>query len=218
MRLPYKKCWTESKKMAINLPVESPLDNKDWRVNMELADTVNKETVSDFHMEKIRVIDLHNFEPVKKKLKKDAAKSGVHLSDAEVERGVLSLKQYYAIALLDPLNEHAVSDKVDVYWHTHMLFSEEYSSMCQEVVGGFMHHRPLDHEDKEELQKVRQLYGYTQECYRKFFNLLDTDFNPSEVEDERLICTHFGSSVQNPRYGLDVIANALLPKQQFASA
>lgn len=182
---------------------------------MNLIDIVRKDAVSPFHIERMLLIDARNFAPVKKKIKADAAKRGETLTDDEIERAILSLKQYYAIALLDPLNKHAISDKLDVYWHAHMLFSEEYTEMCEKVVGGFMHHIPLDHEDITQLKLVGELYDYTQACYKKFFKYVDDEFNPSTLSDERLVCLHYDDTFHKPRYGRDVVSNALLPKQAF---
>lgn len=170
-----------------------------------LKDTLKIE-VNALQSDKINYIDRFDFAPVAKKLKSDMVKAGVPVTDDFIEEGILALKQYYAVALLDPLNMHAVSDKVDPFWHTHMFFSRDYAEFCDELIGAFMHHQPLDHDNIAEVKNVARLYDYTLACYSKFYNYVNSDLTPKKVEDERLICVHFGNS-----YAPEIHAAALMP-------
>lgn len=164
--------------------------------------------ISPFHSERIRRIDAEDFEPVKKKTAQLLAAQGIIVNDDYLERGILALKQYYAVALLDPNNSHAVSDVVDPFWHAHMLFSQRYSDFSKDVVGVYMHHVPLDHDNRLQLENVGVLYAFTCEVLQRFFTEVDPEFWPTEVGDERLICWHKGNGgVYDPK----IYQHALLP-------
>lgn len=111
---------------------------------------------------------------------------------ADREAVIFALKQYYAIAMLDPANGHAVSDVVDPLWHAHMLFSEEYEQFCRAVIGEYMHHTPFLKDDGVMRTKVRRLYDYTLLRLRECFSHVDERMWPI-LSDERLICMHKGN-------------------------
>lgn len=165
-------------------------------------------SIPPFHLVRIRRIDQEDFAPVVKKMRKDAAAAGISLSDEYLDRGILALKQYYAIALLDPNNSHAVSDTVDPFWHTHLLFSQRYHAFCEDVVGVYMHHVPLDHDSANQVDNVDALYAYTRRTMSRLFSIVDGDFWPGELPRARLICMHRGNQSV---YGEDVYRHALLP-------
>lgn len=167
-----------------------------------------KAPISSFHLERIRRIDAEDFGPVKKKAAQMLAAQGIIVDEAYLERGILALKQYYAVALLDPNNSHAVSDVVDPFWHAHMLFSQRYCDFCRDVVGVYMHHVPLDHDNRLQLENVGVLYAFTREVLERLFSGVDPEFWPAEVGDERLICWHKGNQGV---YSDEVYRHALLP-------
>lgn len=117
---------------------------------------------------------------------------GLIPGNADRDAMIFALKQYYAIAMLDPANGHAVSDVLDPLWHAHMLFSEEYEQFCIEVVGEFMHHTPLLKDDDAMRTKVRALYDYTLDRMHECFSYVDERMWPA-LPDERLICMHKGN-------------------------
>lgn len=147
------------------------------------------------HLKRITQIDSIDFAAVGKKAKALASERGQVLSDEYVERGILALKQYYAVAVFDPANGHAVSPAVDLFWHAHMLFSSDYTKHTVEAVGEYMHHAPLDHDDPEQVEKARRLYAYTMEVFGKVFRRIDRKYWPEKLGDDQLICMHFGNSV-----------------------
>ncbi len=147
------------------------------------------------HLRRIEILDGIDFTAVGKKVMADAAKRGEILSEEYIERGILALKQYYVIAILDPANGHAVSPAVDKFWHAHMLFSSEYEKHCKMMVGEYMHHEPLDHDDHKKVKKVRALYGYTIDSFDKVFNRVDRKFWPKTLSNKELICWHFGNTI-----------------------
>ena len=160
--------------------------------------------LSAFHIKKVEIIDATDFSNVAKKVACDLRKIGEEVSKDYLERGILALKQYYAIALFDPANYHAVSEKVDPFWHAHILHTKEYIHFSEQVAGSYMHHEPLDHSNLPEVKKVRCLYEYSLECYRQFFSSYDKEFTPDYLSDEELMCTH----------GYILSSFALLPRNE----
>jgi hypothetical protein len=165
--------------------------------NILLCDTVRPEAVTPFHLEKLAEIDRTDFSGVVRKTRFDLAAMDIHPTEEQLAEGLLGLKQYYAIAVLDPMNMHAVSDGVDPYWHSHILHTQQYADFCQRVVGGFMHHVPLDHAREADVAAVGRLYAYTIACLNRFFWRVNEDHFPSVLPDARLICFH-GARYENP--------------------
>ncbi len=143
---------------------------------MQTLEKTIKIDLSDFHLKRVRRIDAENFTPIKKKYMHDCLAVGQPVSEEYADCGILALKQYYAVALLDPHNSHAVSDIVDPLWHAHLLFSEQYHSFSVDVVGVYMHHIPLDHDHQKCVENVEILYSYTREAMDILFTSVNDQF------------------------------------------
>ncbi|MCA9361741.1 hypothetical protein KC906_00040 [Candidatus Kaiserbacteria bacterium] len=154
------------------------------------------------HQERLAYIDSCDFSRYFDK----AVELDLISGNVDREAIIFALKQYYAIAMLDPANGHAVSDVVDPLWHAHMLFSEEYAQFCSIVVGEYMHHTPLLKNDDAMRMKVRALYDYTLLRLRECFSHVDERMWPALL-DERLICMHKG----NQSIYIDMQAARLFP-------
>ena len=154
-----------------------------------LASTI-KVKLTGLQHECIDRIDNEDFSGVMETVRKDHARWGVFVSDDFLRAGILALKQYYAVALLDPMNEHAVSDSIDPFWHAHILDTPAYIPFCDRVFGQYVHHKPLDHSNAAELRHVARLYAYTTGIYRKMFSYVDEAFYPEVLSDAELVCTH----------------------------
>ncbi len=135
-------------------------------------------------------IDAEDFSGVRRKVAEELGKQGRFVDSEYLDAGVLALKLYYALPVIDPLNMHAVSDELDPFWHMHILHTTQYALFCKESVGSFMHHDPLDHARLADVARVRFLYGYTLDVLREAFGELDPRFYPSHLSDEHLVCTH----------------------------
>jgi hypothetical protein len=158
--------------------------------------------VDNYHTSKLRQIDTFDYEPVKRKVGRDHG-----LPSAKLTAGVENLKRYYAVALLDPLNLHAVSKAVDPFWHSHILFTSEYENFCQFIFGQFIHHEPLDPTDGPKVEFVRKLYDHTLATYKKLFKSLDPEWwPPSGADAFGPVCLH--QAVQNA----EIRALALFPR------
>lgn len=157
-----------------------------------LANTIVIQT-TPLHDQRISLIDQEDFSSVQRKVKEQKAREGFVVDDAYLAEGILALKQYYAVALLDPKNKHAVSATIDPFWHAHILHTREYAHFCDAVFGQFIHHEPLDESIKEKVDEVRRLYQHTSKVYRKMFGYINPDFYPewlSKNDDKFLVCLH----------------------------
>ena len=120
-----------------------------------------KKRLSARQIAALQRIDDEDFSGVRRKVAEEFKKQGRVVDDAYLDAGIFALKLYYALPVVDPLNMHAVSDELDPFWHMHILHTKQYAAFCEETVGTFMHHDPLDHAQATAVAQVRFLYGYT---------------------------------------------------------
>ena len=135
-------------------------------------------------------IDEENLDAVALLAEKDLMEKGRVPMNAE--KAMYGLRQYYALAALNPKNMHAVSLAVDPYWHAHVLHTAQYARFCNEAVGYFMHHIPLNQSDPEMVQAVYKVYGYSLDVLRHIFgeeNVDPTCWSPDATKAE-MICFH----------------------------
>lgn len=147
-------------------------------------------------VERVKEIDSEDFSSVARKAQADALRyQGIVLSEEFLEEGILGLKQYYAVTLLQPEARHTVSDIVDPFWHAHILHTLDYISFCSRVFGSYLHHFPLDHSQSDAVDTVETLYVETATLYRKMFSYINPDFFPLEPERSQLICYGSGNDL-----------------------
>lgn len=139
---------------------------------------------------RVELIDLEDFSGVKRKVREELAKQGIYATDEFLDEGVLALKQYYAVALLDPTAKHAVSDHIDPFWHAHILHTEQYIAFGESVFGQYVQHQPLDHADTAQVAHVAGLYAHTASVYPKLFTHINREFYPDVMPEARLLCAH----------------------------
>ena len=152
--------------------------------------------LNPLQLKALRFIESSNLDMVAKHTGKDLRKMGAEVSQNYLDRGILALKMYYALPVIDPNNYHAVSDNLDPFWHSHILFTSEYTEFSIEAVGAYMPHQPLDHEDHPRVDAVGQAYKYTSECLDQIFSWHDEEFFPKEIELDRICCTHGCSDIE----------------------
>ncbi len=155
-----------------------------------LVSTVRSGQVTPFHVALLQFIDAADFSGVRRKVAEELRERNISPIEEYLDEGILALKQYYAIAILDPRNKHAVSAAVDPFWHAHILHTKEYVDFCERLVGGYIHHTPLNHQRHDEVELVGQLYRYTSTCYRQFFSYVNLSFFPTDLPRHRLVCLH----------------------------
>ncbi len=156
---------------------------------MKLIDTI-KISLTPIEEQGVLRIDNEDFRLVARKTRKQLVLEGKPHDDEYIERGLLALKQYYGVALIDPLNPHAVSDSVDPFWHAHILDTARYSRFCDEAVGYFMHHKPHDPDCPKEMDYLERSYTYTAGIYDQIYSFVDSEINPQSLGQDRLICFH----------------------------
>lgn len=168
----------------------------------KIISQIRPEVRSKLHPELIKRlnrIDSEDFSIVRKKVAKEFARRGTTVTDSYIDELIIALKQYYAVALLDPANAHAVSVQVDDAWHMHLLDTDGYTKFCNEVVGEIMPHVHLDHDNHAQVENVRTLYDYTLEVLNEVFSHVNESFWPSPETQpkldpgEILICYHKGN-------------------------
>lgn len=168
------------------------------------------------HLPRLQAIDDENFETVKKKVRADLLERGREVTDDFLEEGILALKQYYAVALLDPMNMHAISDELDHFWHAHILLSRQYVPFCNKVIGTYIHHLPLDKTEKEKVDYAAKVYNYSSTCMREMFSNISETFYPQNPTAEQLVCLHAndgnGTYDSLEAYPSEVIEKALRPR------
>lgn len=145
--------------------------------------------LSEFHLKKIQEIDHFDFSTTLKKVENDLG----NISKEFLKKGLENLKRYYAVALLDPNNEHAVSSSVDPFWHSHILHTKEYIHFTQEIFNQYIHHEPLDKNNPSAVNKIEELYDYTLNVYSKIFKHVDKEWWPDRKGDSThgpVVCKH----------------------------
>lgn len=174
---------------------------------MKLLDNI-KVGLSGEQLRKVVRIDDEDYSIVLQKTKKQLRWQGLPYDDKFLQKGLMALKQYYAVAVLDGSNPHAVSDIVDPFWHSHIICTMQYERFCYETAGYFMHHVPHNEESEEQITALERTYEYTMEIYDTLFHHVDRELNPLVLPRERCICVHFGDenhtnpSPFEPRYDL----------------
>jgi hypothetical protein len=159
------------------------------------------------HLEMIDAVDRHDFTGVLWKTREDLRDKGERHPDEYYEQGIEALKRYYLIAGFDGDNPHALSDKVDPFWHSHILFTEDYDRFCRKTMGAFMHHDPLDHRRQHDVRHVQRLYRYTMRVYGQCFVKTDCEFEPETLPAHRVVCTH--RSMRHRRFSSGVHGHSL---------
>lgn len=68
-----------------------------------------------------------------------------HLNDAQVNRVMRGLKEYFVICLMAGDRMVAMpSQVVDIAWHEFILFTRDYNEFCKKALGRFLHHTPTE--------------------------------------------------------------------------
>lgn len=83
-------------------------------------------------------------------------------------------RRWLAIALAYRGEAVPISAALDPFWHTHIIFTENYSAMGQAVAGRYIHHRPSVLDDEKELNRAFSIK--TLALYRQHFGKPDMRF------------------------------------------
>jgi len=71
-------------------------------------------------------------------------KRRVGIGDEEANARLVGFLQFMRLFGLFPDQPQVASEPVDEFWHDCLLFTEKYGGLCREMVGGLLHHRPVN--------------------------------------------------------------------------
>jgi len=119
-----------------------------------------------------------NFAKVREYLREKEGIAQDQLGPMEME-----YKRFLAITLAMPAGENfPISAEIDPFWHTHLLFTHDYTSMCHEVAGGiYVHHIPAV-TDEERGRLCSAYRDNTLPIYREAFGEADPRFWPADAQ------------------------------------
>ena len=78
-------------------------------------------------------------------------------------------KNFLILVYRHPREPLAPAPDMDEAWHAHILFTEKYTTTCQEIFGGYLHHTPAEGSPSEQKTMVDAQQN-TARLYRKEFN------------------------------------------------
>lgn len=88
-----------------------------------------------------------DFSPMIQRLMAEPEQGGFGWEQAEAEEIALEYKAFFAnmvamIAAGEKGKPEGLNPLVDIFWHTHVLFTRKYANDCRIAVGKFIHHQP----------------------------------------------------------------------------
>ncbi|ODA29245.1 hypothetical protein [Planctopirus hydrillae] len=101
--------------------------------------------------------------------------------EKEVYEAIEEYRKHIAIlAVYTPLGyEIPISDDVDPVWHTHVLHTGDYLSLCNKLGCGFIHHQPFVF--RAEAEAIMPTYReVTCELHKKHFGLNNKFWGPDK--------------------------------------
>jgi hypothetical protein len=97
---------------------------------------------------------------------------------AEIDDVEREYKRFLALSLAYPSKRIPVAFRVDDFWHAHILFTEDYCALGQQLIGGYIHHRPGILDDRTKLGVAFE--DHTLPLYQAHFGSPDPAFwNPA---------------------------------------
>lgn len=68
-----------------------------------------------------------------------------HLNEQQVNAVISGLREYFHVCNIAGKKMIAMpSQAVDIAWHEHILFTQEYAHFCRKALGRFLHHTPAE--------------------------------------------------------------------------
>lgn len=152
----------------------------------KLLDTIKDEvkaTLQPIQIESIKFIDNIDFSEAAKRASLDLKQIGKELNTELLEQGVLVLKQYYSLAILDSQNYQAINEALDDSWY-HVLFTRDYKEFCSNRMSEVGFHNSSSQQEEIPVVAFSRCYDFTMECWNKILNFFDNKFytdNPVDV-------------------------------------
>lgn len=144
-----------------------PKSNLAFADTLETAHTAVSPTnpVQDFYRS-LKTWDLST-------IKRYMVQKGIYPA-VSIDRAEDEYKRWLALALAYRGQSVPISAALDPFWHTHIIFTENYSQMGHAVVGRYIHHRPSILDDEHELKRAFSIK--TLILYREHFGSPDMHF------------------------------------------
>lgn len=90
-------------------------------------------------------------------------------------------KRWLNLAVLYRPYSVPISEKVDAFWHTHILFTQDYTAMSYAATGKYLHHRPAILDKESDLKAA--FIDHTFNLYRKHYG------EPNPKYWDKVMCT-----------------------------
>ena len=88
----------------------------------------------------------------------------------QAERTFNALKQFMVVCRMKS-GIKVSSEPIDEFWHTFLLFTEDYRDFCDDYLGMFVNHRPFE-------APTPSFYYETKDFAQSLFGSLDPEFWP----------------------------------------
>lgn len=106
---------------------------------LELIDGIaEKYGLSDLDRKAINSIWLTDLSFVRDRL----IKKGL-FNESDIGEAIREYRKFMTMLRLGYENLVMFSPEVDEVWHTHIIFTRQYSNFCEEVFGHYVHHQPV---------------------------------------------------------------------------
>lgn len=95
-----------------------------------------------------------------------------------------------------------ISDKVDPFWHTHIMFTHDYTMMCHALGGDYIHHVPaITQQQRDAL--CDDYNQNTLPLYREIFGEPDANWWPADASI-CIVCCDRHAQMTEDRVGLQL--------------
>lgn len=113
-------------------------------------------------------------------MKKFMVQKGIYTVE-EIDAAELEYKRWLNLNIMYQPLSVPISEKIDAFWHVHILFTQDYTAMSYAATGSYIHHRPSILDDANELKMA--FVGNTLDLYRKHYG------EPNPVFWDNVMCT-----------------------------
>jgi hypothetical protein len=90
----------------------------------------------------------------------------------DAKEAVRRYKNFLILICKYPQAVVAPAPDIDEVWHTHILFTREYTRDCKAIFGNYLHHAPSQNSGPEETRRMEEAQSRAADLYHKEFNEL----------------------------------------------
>ncbi len=113
-------------------------------------------------------------------MKRFMVEKGIYTAQ-EIDAAELEYKRWLNLNIMYRPLAVPISEKIDAFWHVHILFTQDYTAMSYAATGSYIHHRPSILDDANELKT--SFAGNTLALYRAHYG------EPNPVFWDNVMCT-----------------------------